>query len=279
MAAAGSQHVHKHTQCQCWTLPSTHLKHGLFSEISNAGAVKRALTQQPWVPRMPIPVYGTVLLFIPKPCSLGKSEWSDQLSSKQLMWTETSVKLDQASSKRLGKWTDLLWVLGCFGGGWVAMERASLRRGPWWTPRICSNMMRWPSTIHAIELVHSKPHLDKSLVHHIHVWAPGSHKAQAPSWNLSNSLHTCCGITHSTCLGSPGTWPPEAAASVWTSRRHKQITDILNFHPRKENVSWEEGRRMRLHPLKSWWTLSTSIIFYSSDCDGQYNSLLGNYLS
>lgn len=107
----------------------THFKHRLFSEISsNAGAVTRALTQRPLVPVMPIPAYGTVLLlFIPKPCSLGKSKWSEHLSSKQLMWTEASVKVDQASSERLGKWTHLLWVLGCFGDGQVAMERASLR--------------------------------------------------------------------------------------------------------------------------------------------------------
>lgn len=58
--------------------------------------------------------------------------------------------------------------------------------------------------------------------HLLHV-SQQSVKAQAPSWNVTNSLHTPCSITHSTCPGSPGMWPPEAVASVRISRRHKQI--------------------------------------------------------
>lgn len=99
--------------------------------------------------------------------------------------------------------------------------------------------------------------------------APESRKAQAPPQNLSNSLHICCSITHSSCLGSPGMWPPEAPVSVWTTRRHKQMTKGLNFQPRQEKASWAEGERMRSCLLRSWWTLSTSIIFYSSNRDGQ----------
>lgn len=117
---------------------------------------------------------------------------------------------------------------------------------------------------------HSRSRLDESLVHHIHRTGPGQAvKLRQPSRNLSNSLHTRCGIAHSTRLGSPGTWPPEADASVGTSRRHEQMIEVLNFQPRKEKASWAEGERMRSCPLKTWWTLSTGILLYSPKCDGQ----------
>lgn len=93
---------------------------------------------------------------------------------------------------------------------------------------------------------------------------------QAPSWNVGNLLHIPCSTAHSTCLVSPSTKPPEAAAPAWTSRRHRLMIEVPNSQLGKEKPPWAEGvrerERMRSRPLKSWWILSTIIILYSSNC-------------